>query len=244
MDDSSSSAAARAQARYPVTGSYFSPLSQAKLFVAGQSFEILNISLGGLAFCVTENQTFQSGQSLDVSVSLMDRDWPVRIDVRDARGFRVSVAFLNKSEAFAEALREFLEPKRLASTLAFRLDLSSNPEVLQLQPGAQLAEVYTGENESGVFVWLGAERQVVSMLVTAEGLLIRWDVGQGLRTGHWSLDRDLVLDSDLQMGVAQWFFDFLLAWLGPRLGGQAFVAELAHEKSNLRFPSSLEALLS
>ncbi len=241
-----STSSPRGEARYLVSGSYFSPLSQAKLFVSGQSFEVLNISLGGLAFCGADTSSLKESDQLDASLSLMSRDWPVQIELKDIRGFRVSASFLSKSQGFHLALEEFLHPKRLGSSLKVRMDLSSDADVKALTPGAEHVEVYTGENESGVFIWLGPERRLLRFLATAEGLVVQWSPEFGLQSGQWGSAKDPVLDPTLQIGVQQWFTDYLLAWMAAWPGGTQFVQDLNSQPPtpDLRVPSSLEALLS
>jgi hypothetical protein len=203
--------------RYPVDDqlSDITPLASLEAYLGNAPVRVLNVSLGGMAFVTDKNPDFNNGDPIDMSVSVRGRAFPIQLEVKQVSGLRASCAFLNPPPAFLSALREFLGPKYLGASLKAQVSHRDLPAALALVEGAESYEAYTGTNQTGVFVWMGSQRQLLKLLAVARDMVLGWDSVNGARTGRMStslgLD-DVTWDRVPEITVLHYVADILLAW--------------------------------
>lgn len=217
--------------RYTVelAGADITPLAAVEVHAGETSLRVLNISQGGMAVLFDEVPPYQTGQFLDLSVSIRGRPFPVAVEVRALRDRRASCAFVNPTRAFQGALRSFLQPKFLGAQLTRSLELSGRQDVLELVEGAQRYDVFLGENQTGVFVWTMNDRELLKLVCVSRDLMFEWTPESGLRTGRrpttGAPDADVQWDRTPEMPIVHYFADILISWLqGPE--GVDFVDRL------------------
>ena len=245
--------------RYTVAlmGAELTPLAAIEAFLGNERLRVLNVSQGGLALLFDREPKAVPGDFLDISVSVRERAFPVQIEVRGVRGLRVSSAFQNPSKAFQGALREFLRPKFLGGALVKSDTLSSEAGWLEQFSGAERFESYVGQNQTGFFVWMGRDRELLKLVGISQDLAFEWTRQEGARTGRAvqassgadpaiaaadgsALQWDRLADRTL----LHYFADICLAWLpspeGPELMealiGETTAIQRDGASSTLRFP--------
>lgn len=203
--------------RYPVdeAASEITPLASLEVFLGNTKVRVLNVSMGGMAYLVEKNPEFAEGDIKDVSVSVRGRAFPLQLEVKHVKGLRVSSSFLNPAPAFLFALREFLGPKFLGASLQPALSHKNLPEALSLITNATEYEAFTGQNQSGVFVWMGEGRRLLQIISVSRDLVLGWDPASGSRTGRLNSNgdfQDISWDRVLEITVFNYMADILLAW--------------------------------
>jgi hypothetical protein len=228
--------------RYTVelAGSDITPLAAVEVHIGEQSVRVLNISQGGMALLFDQAPALEVGQLLDLSVSIRGRPFAVPVEIKATRERRASCAFVNAPRPFQGALRAFLQPKFLGANLRRSLELSGRQDVLDLVEGAQHYDVFLGDNQTGVFVWTGAERALLRMVCVSRDLMFEWTPEAGLRTGRTpgGPGSEVTWDRTPEMPAIHYFADILISWLqGPE--GVDFVDLItldAPGEEPIRFP--------
>jgi hypothetical protein len=219
--------------------SEITPLASVEAFLGPLLLRVINISMGGMAFVVDEAPSFQLGDVLALSVSIRERAFPIQAEIKAMRGQRASCAFLETPPAFHPALREFLGPKFLGDSIALCKPLLDLPAALELVPGSSTYEAYVGQNQTGVFVWMGEARALLQLVAVTRDLVLGWDQQNGIRTGKLqpeaqgtgSLQMDVQWDRVQDITVLNYLADVLLAWLKD-YRGRDFVEKLLSPESS------------
>ncbi|MEO5668545.1 MAG: PilZ domain-containing protein [Bdellovibrionota bacterium] len=203
--------------RYPVDEqlSDITPMASIEAYLGNAPVRVLNVSLGGLALILDKNPEFQVGDPLDISVSVRGRAFPMQLEVKQVNGLRVSCAYLNMPPSFLPALREFLGPKFLGASLQFQKSHQDLAAAIELVSGAEFYEAHTGTNQTGVFLWMGPQRELLKLLAVTRELVLGWDPISGARSGRLSaasgLD-DVSWDRIPEVTVLHYLADILFAW--------------------------------
>ncbi len=213
--------------------SVITPLASVEAYLGPLMLRVLNISMGGMAFLIEETPVFSVGDVLAISVGIRGRAFPIQAEIKSMRGLRASCAFLETPPAFQPALREFLAPKFLGEGLALNKSLVDLSAALELVPGSRGYEAYVGQNQTGVFVWLGESRALLQLVAVTRDLVLGWDLNNGIRTGKLqpeahgtgSLQMDVHWDRVQDFTVLNYLADVLLAWLNDYRGHE-FVERL------------------
>lgn len=231
------------------------PLAQIEVYFGPLTFQVLNVSKGGMALLLESDAKFKAGDIIDASVGIRERAFPVQLEIKSIQGFRVSSAFVNASDLFLGALKEFLQPKTLGFTLHKNEYLSGFEDLKRIVPEASSIEVYQGNNLSFFAAWLGPERQLLFLLGIVGDLVVSWSPKTLLRTGrtleplessHQLLDwllsaepKDAGLeiphfgwDRQPEVSVQNYFVDILLSWINTE-EGRHLVEKLLAEKEAL-----------
>jgi hypothetical protein len=179
--------------RYPVddSASEITPLASIEVFWGNTPVKVLNVSLGGIAFLIDDNSDIQAGDPIDVSVAVRGRAFPMQLEIRQISDRRVSSSFLNPPPIFISSLREFLAPKFLGNSLEFNRTHKDLAAALELVEGAENYEAYTGQNQTGVFMWIGTQRRLLKMVAVSREHVLGWDPINGIRTGKLNADSGL-----------------------------------------------------
>jgi hypothetical protein len=167
------------------------PLAHIEAFQGSEKIQVLNVSVGGLALLVNEEASYAVGDLLDLSLSIRERPFPARVEIKNKRSKRLSCAFVEPSPLLQQALKEFLKAKYLGTTLRKNIDLSQSLESRELVPGSAALEVYVGENQTGVFVWLDHDRCLKKFLMLSQTWVLEWTPETRLRTGSARVDETL-----------------------------------------------------
>ncbi len=201
------------------------PLASVEAYWGNKTLEVHNISQGGMALVAKmEDLQWSQGDEIDVSVSIRERAFPVKINIRSIRGARVSCAFLDPPAAFLSSLKEFLGPKFLGAGLTPQKQIWNLPEAVAMVSEAISYEAFIGANQTGVFVWLGRKREILQLMAVARDLVLSWTPKGGARTGRLKDPDDILLDSKSQEEgiiwdrkaeetISQYMTDILCAWL-------------------------------
>ncbi len=214
-----------------VTGEGLTPLVLVKAFMGPVEIQVLNISQGGVALIAPEGFSTEIGHLHDISLSLHERDFPARVEIKAIRGRRLHCMFVNPSRHFQSYLRGFLQPKYLGAQLRRSESLTDRPDALALVPEAEHHYAYTGENQLGFFVWTKGHRQLLKIVGLSRDLVFEWTASDGIQTGRLKLEvgaDDVVWDRNPEMTVLHYFTDILLAWL-PKGDGAAFAERLMND---------------
>jgi hypothetical protein len=201
------------------------PLASVEAYWGNRTIEVHNISQGGMALiCNVDDMGWTVGDDVDMSVSIRERAFPVKIHIRSIKGARVSCSFQEPPAAFLTSLKEFLGPKFLGAGLKPQREIWNLPEALGMVEGSMGYEAFVGANQTGVFVWLGKKREVLHLMAVARDLVLSWVPKMGTRTGRLKDGSDIVIGSRAQEeGIAwdrkpdetisQYMTDILCAWL-------------------------------
>jgi len=219
----------RTQYRYSVDlqAAELTPLASVHVYVGEKTIRVLNISQGGLALLLeSEDSHFVVGDIRDVSVEVRGRSFHAQLEIKNIKGLRLNRQFVEASPAFLGALKEFLQPKYFGGTLKKNESLTGLPEVKSLVSGAQHYEAYTGQNNTGIFIWLDFDRHVLKLIAFNQNLVLEWTLEQGLKTGHKQdgVD-DIAWDRAPDATIVNYFIDIFLAWL-PVGDGSRFAESL------------------
>lgn len=203
--------------RYPVdeVASEITPLASLEVFIGNTRVRVLNVSMGGMAFLVEKDPDFADGDIKDVSVSIRGRAFPLQLEIKHIKGLRVSSSFLNPPPAFLFALREFLGPKFLGASLQEATAHKDLPEAIRLVEGAKTYRAFTGQNQTGVFLWAGEGNKLLRLIAVSRDLVLGWDPIAGSRTGRLNAHNDIqdvVWDRIIEITVFNYMADILLAW--------------------------------
>jgi|GEM_PF-1220945 len=237
--------------RYPVDEqlSDITPLASIEVYIGNTTARVLNVSLGGLALVVEKKLELQASDPLDVSISIRGRAFPMRLEIKHINGLRLSCAYLNAPPAFLTALREFLGPKFLGASLQFQKAHHNLPAALELVPGAAFYEAYTGSNQTGVFIWMGPQRELLKLLAVTREIVLGWDPVNGARSGRLSgsseLD-DVTWDRVPEITVHHYIADILFAWRPQSLDREWLetlfaVSPNSEEAHKIRVPHAFSA---
>lgn len=228
--------------RYSIVAGFSSvtPLAQIEIHLGPTKLQPINISQGGVALLMDPSIQASAGDILDVSVLIRDRAFPVKIEIKSLKSARASCEFIDPARNFISALREFLKPKFLATTLVYREDLSRHEDVKNWVEGTGEVQVFVGQNQTAIFCWLGAERTLKKFLSVAGDLVFEWRLGVGLRTGRLiddshvaestrvevasgqdhgmepigpGLEKDVRWDRHADQAILHYFADIFLAWI-------------------------------
>jgi hypothetical protein len=167
-----------------VSGTDVTPLAQVEAYFGTLTVRVHNISTGGMAVIFNEEPTFKSGEVLSISVSVRGRAFPVQIEIKNMRGFRVSCAFVEASPSFQASLREFLRPKFLGETMEVNPSMSGRKDVMDLVERAASYEAYLGQNQTGSFVWTDINRHLLKLVAVSRDLVFEWTEKSNIRTGR------------------------------------------------------------
>jgi len=235
MTDGSSNSQARDQSRrqyfrYRVDdlGAALTPLASAVAFYGELRLKILNISLGGAALLPEGEMTgCNEGDVVRLSVSIRDRAFPIQVELRCVRGQVMHCAFVEPPPIFLGALREFLKPKFLGTTLQRNIELSARPDAMSLIDGAQNYEAFTGQNETAVFLWTREDKSLLKLVVVSGELLLEWSLPAGVKTGRSQRDEldKIEYDRNPDAALMHYFADILISWFNSDVG-TAFVERL------------------
>ncbi len=228
---------------FDVQKSDLTPLAHVEAHLGQFALRVLNISQGGVALLSEEPSKHQIGDRLDLSIAIREKHFPVQVEIKNIISKRLSCAFLDPAPNLQQALKEFLKSKYLGNTLKKNSDLSKDPFNLGLVPGSHKLEVFAGENQTGVFVWMGHDREIKKFLMVTGDLAIEWTLATGLRTGRQSLatrpeegsEDSFVWDRQSSEVVVHHFADILLAWMDITTGPE-FVRNLSTEGFEFKFP--------
>lgn len=219
------------------------PLAAVNVFFGPLKFQVLNISLGGVAILFTDTPKFSVGDIFDASIEIRERAYPVQLEIRGIAGYRVSVRYVNPSQAFVGGLREFLKPKTLGGSIKKSESLSQDSGQLALVEGAEFYEAYVGQNSTAFFCWMASDRKLLKIVGASGELVMEWTLGGGLRTARLGelLAPELVAsemthstgasnvsikwDRQSDQAVLFYFADVLLSWL-PGTQGSEFIESL------------------
>jgi len=233
------------------------PMAQIEVFFGPLTFQVLNVSKGGVAMLFGSEPKMKTGDIIDAAVSIRDRAFPVQLEMKAIRGLRVSAAYVNPSDLFLGALKEFLQPKSLGVTLKKNAYLSAFPDIKNLVAASKTVEIYQGINLSFLAAWLKDNREIDLLLSVAHDVFICWTPRAGLKCGRLqsALESspeliDLLLksnfsedQSEFQIPGAIWerepenairnyFADILLSW-APSEIAQEFVETLFKAPDNI-----------
>jgi hypothetical protein len=210
-----------------LAGADITPLASIKAHLGEEFVRIHNISMGGMAFIFEREHDFQVGEIRDLSVSIRERAFPVRVEIKAKMGLRYSAQFVEPNPAFLTALKDFLYPKVIGESFKKDPELSGDPNALGLVTGAKVYETYVGDQKSAAFVWMDERRNLLKFLFLVRGRALEWERTHHVRSGvmrdsqsceiEWSEEFD-----DLSK---QFFADVLLSWLNGE-NGPYFVKSL------------------
>jgi hypothetical protein len=225
------------------------PLAQVEAFLGQEKLRVLNISQGGVALLVQDGSKFSKNDHLDLSLSIREKHFPVQVAVKNIQSCRLSCAFVEPQPGLQQTLKEFLKSKYLGTTLKKNTELSKDSAYLSLVKGASQLEVFAGENQTGVFVWMGHDREIKKFLAVSQEMVVEWSVGEEIRTGRINYDAPASFTGSELLDQFQWdrvpadsmkhhFADILLAWMDVSVGPD-FVKGLFEDSQNadhLKFP--------
>jgi hypothetical protein len=201
------------------------PLASVVAYWGNKTLEIHNISQGGMAVVAkSEEFGWSVGDEVDVSVSLRERAFPVKIGIRSIKGARISCEFLEPPAAFLSSLKEFLGPKFLGAGLSPHKAIWNLPEALSMIEHTMYYEAFVGANQTGVFVWLGKKREVLQLMAVARDLVLSWTPKTGAKTGRLkdpdefmidtkAEEEGIIWDRQIDETISQYMTDILCAWL-------------------------------
>jgi hypothetical protein len=198
-----------------LAGADITPLASIKAHIGEEFVRIHDISLGGMALIFEREHNFHVGEIKDLSVSIRERAFPVRIEFKAQQGLRFSTQFVEPNPAFINALKEFLYPKGIGESFKKNLELSGDPNALALLEGAKLYETFVGDQKSAAFVWMDERRNLLKFLFLVRGRALEWDRDNGLRSGvlRDSQSCDIDWSTEIDDFTKQFFADVLLSWL-------------------------------
>jgi hypothetical protein len=225
-----------------LTGEKITPLASVKAYLGEEFIRIHNISMGGMALIFEREKELKVGENLDISVSIRERAFPVRIEIKSQMGLRYSCCFVEPNPAFENALKDFLFPKVIGESFKKSEDLSGDPDAIQLVDGAKNYETYVGDQKSAAFVWMDERRNLLKLLFLVRGRALEWVRNEKVRSGVLvdSQTGEIEWSEEFDALSHQFFADVLLSWLNVSQG-PFFVKSLLENSLTLddelsRFP--------
>ena len=194
------------------------PMASIEAYLGNRVVPVLNISSGGMALLLPTDivDSLDVGDPMDASISIRERAFPMQLELKslDESG-RGSCSFLNAPPAFLSALKEFLGPKHLGASITHNKAHTNIAEALELEKGAQSYEAYTGQNQTGIFVWLGENKKLLKLLAVSRHLALGWTPSTGTQTGQINSHdniQDIKWDRAMEFTVFHYLADILIAW--------------------------------